>query len=33
MQSLSSDGLIEGKPLAATHWQWDGQTVLTGCGQ
>ena len=32
MQSLSKDGLIEGKPLAAAPWQWSGQAVLTGCG-
>jgi predicted Rossmann fold nucleotide-binding protein DprA/Smf involved in DNA uptake len=32
MRSLSENGLIKGKPLAATLWQWGGPTVLTGCG-
>ena len=32
MQSLSKDGLIKGKPLAETLWQWGGPPVLTGCG-
>lgn len=32
MPSLSKNGLVKGKPLAATLWQWDGPPVLTGCG-
>lgn len=32
MPSLSKNGLIEGKPLAAKFWQWGGPPVLTGCG-
>ena len=32
MKSLSKDGLIKGKPLAETLWQWDGSPLLTGCG-
>ncbi len=32
MPSLSKNGLIKGKPLAATLWQWGGPPVLTGCG-
>ena len=32
MKPLSKYGLIKGKPLAETLWQWDGSPLLTGCG-